>query len=514
MVCHAAIRGRPTGKVNRGKALGRCKKLTQRHPAPKVAAATGKGIRMTASNASLPHVCIIGAGSSGITAGKVLKDHGVPFTIFEKGERIGGNWVFGNRNRMSSAYRSLHINTSRDKMAYSDFPMPADFPDFPHHAQIARYFEDYVDHFQFRDRIVFNCGVEHAARMDDGRWNITLETGEKKIFDFLIVANGHHWDPRWPEPPFPGTFDGAQIHSHHYIDPSDPVQCVGKNVVVVGFGNSALDIACELGRKGLAENVYISMRRGYWVIPKYIGGEALDAQVPHPSQDPPLWQRLIPASVMRKLAERRIVRVAGRPEDYGLPKPDHPFLATHPAVSQEIYIRVGSGDVLPKPNIKALKGNRVEFTDGSQVEADVIIYCTGYRISFPFFDPDFIAAPNNEIRLFKRMFDPRVPNLAFIALVQPLCAMMPIAEEQAKFVAKYITGQYHLPGREEMDAERNASFERMYGSYVKTPRHTIQINCGEYTYDLRRELRRGARRALKAGNTLPVPGAQQRQAAE
>src|SRR4051812_18155197 len=102
----------------------------------------------------LPTACIIGAGSSGIAAAKKLQDAKVPFDVFEKSDRVGGNWVFGNRNGMSSAYRSLHINTSRDRMEYSDFPMPRDYPDFPHHAQIARYFDAYVDHFGFRDRIV------------------------------------------------------------------------------------------------------------------------------------------------------------------------------------------------------------------------------------------------------------------------------------------------------------------------------------------------------------------------
>ncbi|MDZ4740846.1 MAG: NAD(P)-binding domain-containing protein [Alphaproteobacteria bacterium] len=453
----------------------------------------------------LPKTCIIGAGSSGIAAAKVLAGAGIPFDCIEKSDRVGGNWVFKNKNEVSSAYRSLHINTSRDKMAYSDFPLPRSFPDYPHHAQIAQYFDSYVDHFGIRERILFNTGVKRAEQSADGLWKVEFDSGEQRLYDALIVANGHHWDPRWPEPMYPGRFDGKQIHSHQYIDPYDPVSCVGRNVLVVGFGNSALDLACELGRKGVAKNVYLSQRRGYWVIPKYTAGKVLDAQSVHPSQDPPWWQRMMPFELFRWLAERQLAATAGRPEQYGLPKPDHPLLSTHPAVSQELYIRVGSGDIKPKPDIKDLRGRQASFVDGTLEDIDVIIWCTGYKISFPFFEEGFISAPGNDIALWKRMIDPRFSNLFFLALVQPLCAMMPIAEEQAKFIAQYLTGQFALPPAAVLNGERVEMFERAKAGYVSTPRHTIQINCGEYTYDLRRELVRGRKRAAAAGFVLPVP---------
>src|ERR671929_619262 len=129
-------------------------------------------------DSKLPTACVIGAGSSGIAAAKKLQDAGIDFEVLEKSDRVGGNWVFGNKNGMSSAYRSLHINTSRDRMEYADFPMPRDYPDFPHHTHIARYFDDYVDHFGFRDKITFETGVEKAARGEDGVWTVTLDGGE------------------------------------------------------------------------------------------------------------------------------------------------------------------------------------------------------------------------------------------------------------------------------------------------------------------------------------------------
>ena len=135
-------------------------------------------------------VCLIGAGSSGIAAAKALHERGIPFDCFEKSDRVGGNWVFENRNGMSAAYRDLFINTSRPRMQYSDFPMPESYPDFPHHTQIAAYFDEYVDHFGLREQITFNTGVRHAARAEDGTWTVELEDGELRSYEALLVANG------------------------------------------------------------------------------------------------------------------------------------------------------------------------------------------------------------------------------------------------------------------------------------------------------------------------------------
>src|SRR4051794_33486704 len=171
----------------------------------------------------LPTTAIIGAGSSGIAAAKALHEAGLEFDCFEASDRIGGNWVFGNKNGMSAAYRDLHINTSRERMEYSDFPMPRSIPDFPHHTHIAEYFDAYVDHFGFRDRITFDTTVRHAEQHGDGTWELQLggNEGGKRAYDMLIVANGHHWNPRWPERAFPGSdeFTGTQMHAHDYRDP-------------------------------------------------------------------------------------------------------------------------------------------------------------------------------------------------------------------------------------------------------------------------------------------------------
>ncbi len=442
---------------------------------------------------ALPRVCVIGAGSSGITAAKALLDRGISFDTLEMSDRVGGNWAIDNPNGVSSAYRSLHINTSRERMEYSDYPMPKSYPDFPKHTHIARYFNDYVDHFELRERIEFETRVDHADRRDDRVWEVRV-TGprgeETREYDALVVANGHHWDPRWPEPPFPGSFDGVEMHAHHYRHADD---WHGKRVVVLGMGNSAMDIAVEASY--VAEKVVLAARRGAHVVPKYIFGRPIDQIGASPR---------IPFAVRRRIIEGLLRVYQGTMEQYGLPKPDHRFGEAHPTISADLLNRVAHGEVHPKPNIERLEGDRVRFADGSVEEADVIVYCTGYRVTFPFFDERLISAPDNDLPLFKRTFHPDIENVFFVGLMQPLGAIMPIAERQGVWLADYLTGRYALPSRARMRADMERERERMFKRYVRSKRHTMQVDYDDFMLELEREMARGRERARAHGGALPV----------
>jgi len=433
----------------------------------------------------IERVCVIGAGSSGIAAAKALFDADLPFDCFEKGDRVGGNWVFGNINGMSSAYEGLHVNTSRDRMQYADFPMPRSYPDFPHHTQIARYFDDYVDHFGFRKTIQFRTSVEHVTKEPDGRWRVRTRrddsgTVEERIYDAVLVANGHHWDPLLPDPPLPGTFDGRQIHAHHYKSKDELRE---KRVIVVGMGNSAMDIAVEASE--VATRTFLSARRGVHVIPKYMLGRPLDQFA---------TSARIPWHVRQRVGELLHQLAVGDMERYGLPKPDHRFLEAHPTISGRILDRLTHGAITPKPNIEELMGDRVRFTDGSVELADVIVYCTGYKVTFPFFDPSFISAKDNELPLFMRVFHPDHLRLMFVGLLQPIGATMPLAEAQGRWIARYLRGRYTLPSTSEMRTRIEAERRKMAARYVKSKRHTMQVDFDDYLFDLEREIKRGEKR--------------------
>jgi dimethylaniline monooxygenase (N-oxide forming) len=442
---------------------------------------------------TFPTTAIIGAGSSGIAVAKALHERGLPFVCFEASDRVGGNWVFGNKNGMSAAYRDLHINTSRARMEYSDFPMSTSYPDFPHHTQVAAYFDSYVDHFGFRDGIRFETAVQRAGQLADGTWELTDSRGATHVHDMLVVANGHHWDARRPEPAFPGSdeFAGAQMHAHDYRD-NESLR--GKDVVVLGMGNSAMDIAVESSY--VANSTHLAARRGAWIVPKYLFGKPMD-QLPHTA-----W---IPDWITYKVFELFVRLHTGNPERYGLPRPDHRFGQAHPTVSGRILDRISHGAVTPQPNIARLGPDWVQFADGTRVHADVVVYCTGYRITFPFFDAGFLAAPDNRIELFRRVFVPGNRSLAFAGLLQPLGAVMPLAEAQGRWLADYVLGRYQLPPRRVMEADIRRENARMRKRYVASQRHTIQVDFDRYLVELRKELHRGAERARAAGFARPLP---------
>jgi hypothetical protein len=426
-------------------------------------------------------VAVIGAGVSGLCTAKALRDRGIEHTVFEASDDVGGNWYFGNPNGRSSAYRSLHIDTSKDRISFADYPMPTSYPDFPHHSEIHSWLRSFADEFGLRENIRFGTEVKRAERLEGGGWDID---GER--FEALVVCNGHHWDPRYPD--FPGTFDGPAIHSHHYIDTRDPVDVHDKRVLVVGIGNSAVDICSEVSRKGVAAETFLSTRSGAWVLPKYIFGRPADTLV---KTNPRL-----PLSLQRRMGALLQRIVSGKPEDFGLPKPNHRFLEAHPTVSSELLLRLGSGDAKAKPDVAELLGDRVRFADGSVEEIDVIVYATGYNISFPFFDPGFISAPDNVLPLYKRMFKPGVPDLVFVGLGQAIPTIFPFAELQAKLAGEYLDGGYALPSEREMEATIRADERKHIKHFSNKPRHTMQLDWYVYEDDMtRREIPAGRERA-------------------
>jgi len=437
-----------------------------------------------------PTTAVIGAGISGLTASKMLNDYGVPYTTFETSDRVGGNWAFGNPNGHSSAYRSLHIDTSKHRLSFKDFPMPDDYPDFPHHTQIKAYLDDYADAFGLRENIEFRNGVVHAKRLPDGGWEILDQAGDTRRFDLLVVGNGHHWDPRFAD--FPGEFTGVSIHSHHYIDPKDPLDFTGKRILVVGLGNSAADIAVELSSKSLQNEVTLSTRSSAWIVPKYTYGLPADKYYMTTPYLPLKWQRWF--------VQKMQFMTGSNPELYGLPKPNHKFFEAHPTQSVELPLRLGSGDIVPKGNVARLDGETVHFEDGTSSDFDVIVYATGYNITFPFFDPDFISAPDNHISLYKRMFKPGIDDLVFVGFAQATPTLFPFVESQARLVGAYAAGQYRLPSVAEMERVIVADQQLYTGHMLDRPRHTQQLDYFIYEHDMRtREIPTGRKRAQAQG---------------
>jgi len=430
-------------------------------------------------------ICIIGAGSSGIAVAKALHDKGLAFDICEKGSDLGGMWRYGNDNGLSCAYRSLHIDTSRNNLGYSDFPIAEDKPDFLSHRQLLEYLESYADQFGARERIRFNCEVT-AVEKDRLGWRVTsTQNGQSdtRYYGAVVVANGHLWDPRWPS--FPGTFSGTAIHSSQYRT-AQPFE--DRKVLVVGIGNSAVDIAVDLCKR--ASHVALSTRTGAYIMPKYMMGIPTDR-----------WSSFFarklkfPTQLTRMIMARLIYLTVGDQTRFGVPRPKHPMWREHATLSQELLPYVGHGWIGIKPNIAALEGDAVAFADGSREVFDAIIYATGYKTSFPFLAPEVFAVPEagGMVDLYRRITPPNRPGLFFAGLVQPIGPTIPLVEIQARWIAAVLSGKVALPAAADMALEVRSHHLQKQRTWLNSARYTLEVDFKDYAAELTGDIATAAR---------------------
>ncbi|MEO1714881.1 MAG: NAD(P)-binding domain-containing protein, partial [Bacteroidota bacterium] len=347
-------------------------------------------------------------------------------------------------------------------------------PDYPSHRQLAAYFQAYARQFDLYQYIQFGTEVLQAHRQPQGGWVLTIrQAGEQREEEFsdLIVCNGHHWNPRLPQ--YPGTFTGRFIHSHQY---KRATPFTGQRVLVIGGGNSACDVAVETSRVSVQTD--ISWRRGYRIIPKFVFGKPSDTVASRFSK--------LPMFFRRRMAEWMIRVLVGKNSWYGLQDPENPFGATHPTINEELLYRVRHGKVKPRVDIERLDGNTVYFKDGSRHEYDVIIACTGYIITHPFFQEDFINYQEGPVPLYLKMLHPEYDDLFFIGLFQPLGCIWPGAELQAKIVARQLAGKWQRP--KDIARRVQRELEKPHLQQINTPRHTITVDYHLFVKELLREL--------------------------
>jgi len=424
-------------------------------------------------------VGIIGAGASGLAAIKIcLEEDFTPFCM-EQEPFIGGLWQFTPDERHSTVYRSTVINTSKEMMAFSDFPIPKEYPSYMHNSQILEYFNSYAKHFGLYQYIQFETKVINVKKHPDfdsnGKWIIRFQQKEvekEETFDSVVVSSGHHWKTRLPKFEGMDVFQGKQIHSHSY---KDHVGFENKSVVVVGIGNSGADVAVELSRH--SKHVYLSTRSGAWILDR-IARNGLPGDLGSNSR----LLQWIPDSIRNDTFRRNLERKYGDLTNYGL-KPSFPILSAHPTVNGELVGRIATGSITVHPNIKKLTSNTVIFDNGVEVQADIVIYCTGYDFSFPFLDPSAdVHITDFNVRLYKYVFPPghAKNTLAFIGLIQPWGAIMPISELQCRWAMRVFNGKVKLPSKKEMEQDIEFKIAQMNKRYKRSARHTIQIDYVDY----------------------------------
>lgn len=420
--------------------------------------------------------CIVGAGSSGLTVLKNFRAAGIPCECVEKNAQVGGIWNYGSPG--SSVYRSTHLISSKRLTEFTDFPMPKAYPPFPSAAQVAQYLHSYADHFGLHESIELNSPVEWIEPHKSSGWNVCLADGQQRHYRGVVIANGHNWDPNWPN--VPGEFSGKVLHSAQYKTPD---QIAGQRVLVVGAGNSGCDIAVEAAQN--AEETYQSVRRGYHYLPKFLLGRPLDSCGEWLLRwRTPLWLR-------RWIVRQSVGLALGFPEQYGLPAADHKLFETHPIVNSQMLYYVGHGRIRVKPALTELCGDRVRFADETEQPIDTIIYATGFKISFPFIDPAELNWKDGAPDLYLNLFHPERDDLFVAGLIQPDSGQWGLVDYQAQLLARYLTqlaAGHRRAAR--LQARKRTERPSLSGGvrYVRTTRHRLEVEHFSYRRKLQKLL--------------------------
>ncbi|MDE2516248.1 MAG: NAD(P)-binding domain-containing protein [Rhodospirillales bacterium] len=431
-------------------------------------------------------VAVIGAGAAGLAAAKYLLEVGFDVTVFEIGTQIGGMWCFQNDSGRSSAYRTLHINTSRGVTRFSDFDFDAETQPFPDHRDMHRYLVAYAERFAITPRIRFRhkvASLTPAFVPGQGApaWDLRFENGAQERFDAVIVATGHLSKPM--HAPELAVFGGEYLHAHDY---KAPEPFVGKRVCVVGVGNSACDIASDLCVT--SPGCVLVARSGVVILPKLLFGRPftdITAQVQRP------W---IPRALRQRLTRLLVWIAHGDMAKLGFRKPD---TLTHVTSNGTIVTDIAYRRVTVKQGIAAIEGRVIRFVDGSAAEFDALIAATGYEIDLDFIDPAVVSVQRNRLDLYLRIVPPGWPGLFFMGFFNTDTALNMVFEHQARWIREVMLGNAVLPDAEAMRraiADRSAWYA---AQYKHTPRHTIEEEHVRYLGDLARSLK--ALRVEKGG---------------
>lgn len=419
-------------------------------------------------------VLVIGAGPAGLSAARALAARGLDYDHVERHEAIGGLWDIDAPG--GPMYRTAHFNSSRTLSAFPGFPFDEDLPDYPRHDQILTYLRDFAEQYGLADRIRLGVGVEAVEQGEDGMWTATFSTGRSATYRAVVCCSGSQWSPNMPE--IPGTFEGEVRHAMTY---KEPAELRGKRVLVVGAGASGCDIASDAALN--ADRAVISMRRGYWFIPKHIFGVPADVfgeRGPHL----PMWlEQRVFARVLRLLT--------GDPRTYGLQVPDHKLFETHPIVNSTLLHHLQHGDLTARPGIVSTTGRTVTFSDGTSDELDLILCATGYLHTVPYAQRYFGDQQHPDLYLSSFSRDHR--NLFGIGFVETNAGAFPHFDIAARMIAAHLADQADRPAAA-------ADFQRMIQTdrpdlsggirFDSSPRHQGYVNSATLLAYQRKLMRR------------------------
>lgn len=428
-------------------------------------------------------IALIGAGPSGLAGARCLQKAGIAFQGFEAWSDVGGLWNI--ENPRSTVYASAHLISSKTTTEFTEFPMPEGTADYPGHAELLAYFRAFAAHFDLKKHYRFGTRVlqvEPVSDTPDTRWRVTVDDGsgapQTAEYKGVVIANGTLAEPNMPR--FDGRFDGELLHTSAY---KSPAQFAGKRVLIVGAGNSGCDIAVDAVHH--ARSVDISVRRGYYFVPKYVFGVPADT-VGGKIRLPPWLKQKVDGTVLKWFT--------GDPARFGFPRPEYRMYESHPVVNSLILYHLGHGDVRVKADVARLEGRTVHFRDGGSGEYDMVLAATGYKLHYPFIVPELLNWQGMAPGLYLNIFAPRFTRLAVLGMVEASGLGWQGRYEQAELVARYFRGlDLHTPAAQALTVARAGPPPDLSGGYryLKLERMAYYVNKDAY-----RDAVRQAARAL------------------
>jgi cation diffusion facilitator CzcD-associated flavoprotein CzcO len=408
--------------------------------------------------------CVIGAGPAGLAVARALAERNLPYTHLERHIAPGGLWDMENPG--SPMYESAHFNSSKTLSAFGGFPMPEHYADYPSHRDILSYLTSFAEAYGLRDRIEFGVEVRGVEKNTDGTWTVTRADGQESVHSEVVVCTGSQWHPNVPD--IPGDFTGEIRHTVTYRS-ADEFR--GRRVLVVGAGASGCDIACDAART--ADRALISMRRGYWFIPKHVFGRPADT-LADGGPKLPMWLEQKVFGLLLRILNGDVTRL-------GLQKPDHKLFETHPVVNSMLLHHLRHGDITARPGIARTEGSTVYFTDGTSDDIDLILLATGYVHKVPVAQKYFGDEQHPD--LYLSAFSREHEGLFGVGFVETNSAAYRLFDAQAQMIAGFIQdGRHKL-----LNADRFAQMIRsdrpdLSGGlkFVDSPRHKGYVDSGAF----------------------------------
>lgn len=399
--------------------------------------------------------CIIGAGPAGLAQARAFKRRGVEFDVIERHRQLGGLWDIDNPG--SPLYESAHFISSRTLSGFLGFPMPSTYPDYPRHDLILEYLRAFAAAYELLPHIQFGQSVEQVTPVAGG---VLVRIGGRDVhYAGAVCATGMNWAPSLPS--YPGEFSGVYRHTASY---RHGAEISGKRVLVIGLGNSGADIACDAAR--FAKATYVSVRRGYYFVPKHIFGKPADVFA-RESLWLPKWLRL-------RLFARLHRWIVGSTQHLGMPAPDHRILEAHPLANDQLLHHLRHGDVSLKPDVERFDGGRVRFADGTDVQVDEVLAATGYRVSLPYLDAAHVEWRGQRPSHFLSVFSRTHPSLYTLGFVELNGALYPHLDRLSALVAEHAYASAHAPAAAERFRQivETMHLDLSGGTrYVGSPRH-------------------------------------------